>query len=94
MVRFACCVTPVCFKRLMLRPRKQVSCVVPLCSSVGSVPPILVGRCTRRWKHLAPVKRNSEVWQIGNVDVDVSVDIESHPVDSSTPQNVQFKSKE
>ena len=32
--------------------------------------------------------------QIGNVDVDMNVDVESHPVGSFTPQNFQFQGKE
>ncbi len=38
--------------------------------------------------------RFREFSQIGNVDVGVNVDVESHPVGSSTQQNFQFKSKE
>ncbi len=47
-----------------------------------------------------PLQRNAlhrdtrEFSQIGNVDVGVNVDVEYHPVGSSTPQNFQFQGKE
>ncbi len=35
---------------------------------------------------------NSQVLQIGNIEVGVNVDVEYHPVGSSTPQNCQIES--
>ncbi len=42
------------------------------------------GKFTSTYRHLP---------QYGNVDMSVDVDIESHPVGSFTPTNVQFQSK-
>ncbi len=39
-------------------------------------------------------RHNREFSQIGNVDAGVNVDVDSHPVGSSTPQNFQCQDKE